>query len=372
MIGVLFFSLLSLAPVSASTGTGIRFSYRDFWFYVSEPTTLDFPSMLFAVQNPSLDPITVVCSYEQIDGFDFNLSFEWTEYQLAPHERKENHYRITVNSTLAVTHLIQILLFTKISASNGSSGLLPGGVIHNKITYYTEETGALLSLNVFDQSLRPRDSTIYINHKGPASTAWTPLRIVNGTHYQGFLPVGSYQVQAYDQETGIYAEELFTLTNETAVDLILQLVGIKIGKLYSYHRYGLLNIQFNLTISNYVEAFEYVEIRTGIYNRLNERLDYVINPQLSLPKVTNFKLLTEFKGLKLNAGAYQIIAQIVTTNNLVLAETRQDVSYTPPTEPNTTIQVLVLFAGALFVGVVMWGTKPQWMSFLEGVKNRLK
>jgi hypothetical protein len=327
--------------------------------------------MEFSIHNPSSIPVTVLCEYERVEGIEVAVDFEWKEYTLEPEEMIKNHYTITVNSSLAVTHLLRIALFTKITSGN-QSGLLGAGVIHNKITYYTEDTGTLLTIRALDQSFRPRDSLIIINYKGPESTAWTPLKHVNGTMFTGFLPVGEYQIQAYDQETGIYAEEIFTLQNETEISLILQLVGIKIGPLHSYHRYGLLNIRFNLTISNYVEAFDYVEIRAGIYDRLNERLDYVVNPQLSLPQVTNFKLLTEFRGLKLNAGAYRILAQIVTTNNLILAETYQDVNYTPPITPAVTIEVMLLFAGGLFVGVVVWRTKPQSIKIYEGVKNKLK
>jgi hypothetical protein len=364
---VLFFSLLTLPPTPATTGTGIGFSYRDFWFYIHEPTTLDFPSMLFTVHNPSVEPVTVVCRQEAIAGLNISITFEWEEYQLAPKEMKTNHYAITINSTLAVTHTLKIVLFTRTTTGNQSS-LAGAGVIHNKITYYTEETGALLTINVLDQSFRPRNSTIYINYKGDASTAWTPLRVINNSFYTGFFPTGEYQLQAYDSETGIYAEKIFTLTNESTVELILQLVAIKIGPLHSYHHLERLYIRFNLTISNYVEAFEYVEIRAAIYNLQAEVLDSVINPQLSLPKITNFKLLTEFKGLQLRAGKYRILAQIVTTNNLILAETYQDVHYTPPVHTSQVIQYGVIVIGA--VVIIVWGTKPQWMNFLEGVRHK--
>ena len=195
MIGVLFFSLLTLEPALANVQTGIGFSYRDFWFYIDEPTVLDFPSMVFTIHNPNADPVTVLCRYERIEGVNVSVEFAWDSYHLAPYEVITNHYRIAVNSTLAITHTLRILLFTQVGAGN-ESGLLGAGIIHNKITYYTAETGALLTVNVLDQSFRPRMSEIYFNYKGEASTAWTPLRIVNDSSYQGFFPLGQYQLQA--------------------------------------------------------------------------------------------------------------------------------------------------------------------------------
>jgi len=369
--GILVFSLLSLSsPLSqGSPQSGIAFSYRDFWFFVDEPTTIDYPTMQFTVYNPSTENITAICRFEEIEGIDLQVFFEWNETIILPFQTQQNHYAIYINSTLAVTHTVRIALYSKIQTTNGSA-LAPAGVITNKISYYTEESGALLTLSILDQSSRPRNSTVFINYKGDESTAWTPIKFLNQSHYyQGFLPLGQYQIQAYDQETGIYGETIFLFNESQAIEVYLQLVNIKIGKVISYHRYNLLYIHFNLTISNYVEAFDFVEIQAILYNLENEKLASVVNPQLSLPQIMDFKIATEFSALKLQAGRYRIQAQIVTTNQIILAVTSQDFTYTPPADPITDLRMLLIFlvigTGAIII------TIPKWTELLRGAKNKL-
>ena len=93
-IGLILFSPLTplffLSPVQ-----GIGFSCSELWFFVDQPTILDYDEMSFSVYNNHLHPVHVECTVEQVEGVNISVGFDWNSVTLNPEEKQVNHYHIT-------------------------------------------------------------------------------------------------------------------------------------------------------------------------------------------------------------------------------------------------------------------------------------
>lgn len=331
-------SFFFLTPVGA-----IELTSTPFWFFIYEPTDIDFPEMVFRVRNSDDQPVEAVCSYKPIEGIDLDVQFTWTNITIAAGGIVENHYSIHVNSSFTVTIRLEIYV-RKRPANQPGSQLSAGGIIHNHLSFYSEEDGALLNINVVDQSNTPRNSTVNILYKYNTSMSWTPIHNFVGTHFEGVFPLGEYLIQARDVKVpNIFTEEHFIITNSSVITLKLELVGFQMflpigrGEVNeTNHIVKLTQAGVNTTINNWVGIIDRVEVFAELYHidadgdetLLDATEPFVISPFYPTFNRTQ-SLVMWFDPMKHPAGNYRIVGKIQ-TYGLLIAHTEEGFPYYPP------------------------------------------
>lgn len=301
--------------------SGFNFSYVNYWFFVNEPTTINNSEMYFQLNNDNDFDITVNCTFEQIEGIDLSVNLLWNIANISVGESLKNYYSIKINSSLATTVIIHINIFQK-PVDSSEQKLAIAGAVTNRVTYYTEEQGHLLRLNIFDQSDRYREAMVTIKHSYNKSAPFTIIKEFNGTDFYGLLPSGNYQIQAYDLDTGIYGEANFKLINDTDINVNLALVGFNMFRLLTTNRLGI-----NTSINNFVGELEEVEIFgellfNGEVISQTEKIRYS-----KFPKITNFYASMWFDPIKMETGEY-IVRGVIYANELFIADKSMSFTYT--------------------------------------------
>lgn len=338
---IFLFSLFTFSPISIKA---ISVNSQEFWFYVSEPTLIDYPQMSFQVKNTKDTPITVNCSFEAVSGVDVEIFLEWETSILDGGEVKFNHYSIYANITYAATVRLEIDV---VDVTGGNLGAAVR--VANYIVFYSGEEGYLLDVNIVDQSGVPRMSEIIVNHKTLTNLTWTPIEYINASSFTGYYPVGHYFIQAKDLETNIYSESIFYLDNTTNVIITLHLVG--------FNRFKFMQdvedpeiIGVNTTIFNNLQVLHDIEIFAEIYRdgelvKSTPKVAYE-----NFPHTIDWDLEMWFPRFSWESGNYSIIGKMVSHEILIAFKHIRFRYAKPPTELDIGS---VIVAGLIAVGVVM-------------------
>lgn len=263
LIGLVFCSLISLSPISKVNA--IEFNATSFHFFIDSPTNISYPDMIFSVKNNQDKPIMVNCTYETFEGINLSVSFFWDSCILQPDEQIQNKYAIFFSSVFNSTFIVRIYLRTLTIGQSGNQAST-GGIIANKVTFFSENTGSFLDLKVSDQSGEPRIANISIRYRPTLNDVFTPVKYLIDSWYQGYLPNGFYRVSAFDLEvSNIYAESDFELTADSLVDLELELVGFRHFKYVTSQTKDYTFLGINGTVVNNLDVIHDVRIYGELY-----------------------------------------------------------------------------------------------------------
>jgi len=338
--------ITGLSLSNSTESSALELVCTEFWFYCSEPTVLEFPTMVFSVRNTELHPIKVICSQEIIEGFNISIATEWETIILDPYESRENRYSIMINETLSTEYEVRIII-SQCATSDNETQATVSAIVLNHIVFYSELEGSLLNLQIEDQSGKPRNATISIKYKQDSTKPWTPIKLVNATSYVGYLPDGIYLVQAVDLDTNIYAEKEFYLTEDTTVYLELKLVGISF-RLLTGDRLGL-----NMTVNNYVGTIEDVTIYAELYYE-----GFLVGTSQKyyaeyFHYTTGFRIAVWFSPYKWETGQYSVTAIIKAHSDTIVSVSSSFTITVPPTlKTNTTFFYVVI----ILVNIVLYTT----------------
>jgi len=343
----------------------IQFTANNYWYFVDEPTTIDFPDMKFTVINDLDVDVQVNVSFMTVEGVDLEVFFEWDSVILGVEESKTNHYAIKINSSLAVTVNVQMLIKQKPLIS-GEQIVSTGGIVVNRVTFYTQEEGALLDLHIVDQSGWPRNATIDIQYRMNQSLSWSPIKNMVGLGYTGYLPKGFYFIRARDFENpNIYAEKTFEMTNDTTVSLALQLVGFKIFQvLFTKVQFEDQNITIcglNVTINNHVGTLEEVKIYAEMYENKTLIQSTLPSEYSEFPKTENFQVSLWFAPINWQNATNYVVRGIIQSRDLIIATKEKDFWYykdeVPTSEQQFPLIELLGTLGLFGVAVLIWKYK---------------
>ena len=336
---IFLFSLFTFSPISTQA---ITINSSQYWFYVSEPTLIDYPQMNFQIINTRDIPITINCSFEPITGIEVDVFLDWESSILEAGEIKQNHYSIYANITYATTVRIEITVSEYIGGNLGTAA-----TVANYIVFYSGDEGHLLEVEVIDQSGVPRLAEISINHKFYLNQTWTPIAFANDSTITGYYPQGHYFIQARDIETSIYAEALLYLDNNTKVFIALQLVGFNRFK-YMQHPEDSEIIGVNTTIFNNLQELHDIEIfaeiyRDGVLVKSTSKVFYSL-----FPSTTDWTLEMWFPRFEWTKGNYSVIGKMV-SHEILIAFKVINFRFNPVVD-NPSITELVMIG--LFVAVI--------------------
>lgn len=240
---------------------GVSFTYTDYWFYVSETGIIDYKDMQFTVKNNQGEAREIVCRYQHIEGINVDLILDWERKTLEAGETALNNYRINVTGELSVIFTLEIYLHEK-PVGSPDSQLTSGGIITNKVAFYSTSAGSLLTLRITDQAERPRVAQVTLRYSKNNSMPYSTIKEFNSSSYYGVLPYGRYRIQAYDLgKPSIYAEENFVL-NDTEHNMTIKLNLVGFGR-FKLEPRSVLGV--NTTIFNHVGELESVKIYAQLY-----------------------------------------------------------------------------------------------------------
>jgi hypothetical protein len=339
---LLFFTF----PISEVQGFGV--SANQYWFFIQEPSTIDFPEMFFSVMNDESFSIQVNCTYERIEGINVSVGFQWESIILEANAKRSNRYSISVYDSFNVTFPVRIFCTAKPLDNSSGQKVIPGVIVLNQITYYSDKTGYHLALQVMDQSSLPREATIIMNHKYNDSVGYTPIKKVNASNIQGYFPQGWYQVIAIDLETSIVAETQFYFDNDTIIFLELQLVGFSQFELISDNKN---HVGVNATINNFVEMLYDVEIYAELY--LDGELLSVSDSKDKIlplfPEITDYGIKTWFNFEDWEITEYVVIGKIYSANQFIASKFKiLPINEVPP---ENQLNPILLIAVGSFIGI---------------------
>jgi hypothetical protein len=330
-IFILIFLTSFLFLESTKPSKGIEFSCSKFNFFVNEPSLIDYPEMTFTVKNNQDDSVIISCDYSSVEGINLTVYFEWQEITLDVGEQVLNHYSIEINSTLSVTIPVRMNIRHRPVGSNTSQST-GGGIITNYITFYTDDDGALLDLNIVDQANTPRNASVILYYRENITVCWTPIKQFNDTRLSGVFPLGKYFVQAYDTKTGIYGEKFFDLTENSIVSVSLKLVGFSKFKLI-YFDSGNKDLPNTKTVGvecsiyNYIEVINSVEIYISLYEDGNHILDSPIDKRSEFVYTTSYETSLYLQPYDYQNAKYTVHGYIL-AGGVLIAERSEGFSYT--------------------------------------------
>lgn len=336
---LLFFTF----PISEVQGFGV--SANQYWFFIQEPSTIDFPEMFFSVNNDESYAIQVNCTFERIEGINVSVKFQWQSITLEAKAKQSNHYSIHVYDSFNVTFPVRI--FCKAKPLDNSSGqkVIPGVIVLNQITYYSDKTGYYLDLQVLDQSGLSRQASVTMNHKYNESVGYTPMKQINTSRIQGYFPQGWYQIIAVDLETSIVAERQFQLNNDSTIILELKLVGFSQFDIITDNKN---HVGVNTTINNFVEMLYDVEIYAELY--LEGELLSVSDSKDKIlplfPQTKNYGIKTWFEFEDWEVAEYVVIGKIYSANQFIASKFKiMPINEVPP--KNQLDPILLIAVGSL-------------------------
>lgn len=358
----LFTPILSIIPVK-----GITFTYTQYWFYIDQPGVIDYKDMQFTVKNNQPNPREIVCTYQKVEGIDIDVIFDWTRINLTVGETAINKYKINVTGELSVIFNLKIFLHEKPLGSSDSQ-LLSGGIMINKVVFYSSTAGSLLTLKITDQAERPREAEVTIKYSLNDSMPYTPIKEFNGSQFYGVLPYGDYRVYAYDiGEPTIYAEQDFVLNDtEHNMTVKLDLVGFGIFKLIPRGTVGV-----ETTIFNHVGELESVKIYAELYYDDTHELLEATNPiKISpLPKSVNQKITMWFQYLDWTPNRKYIVRGVIEAGELPIAyRWSEKFDIIPTEEENKPLITIEGIIGVVFItGIIIYA----FGMTIFGIKNYL-
>lgn len=243
-----FFTLTSVA--------GISFTYTQYWFYIDRPQLVEYTDMSFTVKNNHASSREIVCTYQQIAGIDVEVIFDWNRMNISAGEAVVNNYKLNVTGEFSAIFNLEIFLREKPTGASDSQ-LATGGIINNKVAFYSDQEGSLLTLRITDQADHLRDARVKITYSVNNSMPFTPIKEFNGSSFYGVLPYGNYRVHAYDLKAqNVYAEKSFILNESTkTLNVPLALVGFGMFRLVFIDAVGI-----NSTIFNHVGEIAAVQV----------------------------------------------------------------------------------------------------------------
>ncbi len=242
---------------------GISYSYASYFFYIDDPKVIDYDEMYFSVRNTEDHSVFINCTFKEIYGVNITVDLEWENELFAPNEMKLNRYNITVFDTFTGLYLLEIDVIGYTDISEGNK-LVGGGTVIIGLTYYGDQEGYNLQLEITDQAGHPRNSMVIIRYKSyeyEDTMSFTPIYQFNGTQFEGYLPAGHYQIFARDIETNWVIEEAFELNNDTFKNLQLELVRFDFIPIFDEDG----DVGVNITILNRIEVLYDVEIYAELY-----------------------------------------------------------------------------------------------------------
>lgn len=367
VVFLLIIALTTLTP-QITPSTGLAFSFVEYRFYIDKPTIISYPEMKFSFVNSGSDSIQVNCSYNYVSGLNITVNLTWTSITISPDSRIENNYAINVKDTFNTTALIQITCMQK-SLGQKDNPVASGGVIINWVTYYSENDGSLLNLQIVDQSNKLRNSSVSIFYKKDNTVGWSPIKQFNDSRFDGYLPNGKYQIIAIDLQSGIVGEIQFDLTENLQTKVVLELIGFnQFLPLISNKRLGL-----NFTINNYLETIYEVKIYAILTDSQNQFVSETqMEERTELEKATGLEFVTWFNLFDWKNDNYTITGYIFSQNVNIAkksTEIRPDEElYKTKTEKNNVQNIdlfrvvliaLIFIFSSIYVGTIIKRKKNQ-------------
>jgi hypothetical protein len=313
-------SLFSSIPIQ--NVNGFSFTYQPFWFFISEPQRIEYDEMIFMVTNTENYPIRVECSYTSIENLNVSVGFTWENNTLLAGETKSNHYWFIVGENFNITANIRMTIHKQRLDINGSQLTVGGGII-NQISYYSEEQGSKMTVDVVDQSMK-RISNISVNmfHRANKSVPWTPIyKTVNA--FTGYFPHGHYLILANDLDSGETGESKFEFIEDKTVHVEIQLVGFGVFYYMEHIKNSTLFLQLNTTINNFVGTLEEVVIYAELQkenvkiDETNKEYRQEFSKTIALSQSFWFPPITPI------SGNYSIVGKIYSLEILIATKTIQ-------------------------------------------------
>lgn len=348
----LFTPILTITPVQA-----IEFSYTKFWFFIDDTGVIDFPEMTFSVRNTQEESVELICSYETIEGVNITVGFDWQRMNLTAGEKATNHYTLNVSTKFSATFYMRIFIRQK-PAGSPDSQMTTGGIVINRITYYSEQDGALLDLRIVDQSDAPHEAVIDLEYQLNSSMTFTPIRRFNGTSFYGILPKGTYHLRASDLDSDIFADQTFDLHEEMNLTVTLELVGFNQFNPIEIEddRKGYSILGVNCSINNFVGPLENLDVYAELYFK-DERISTTEPFSISeLERTPSFRFQVWFGTIKWQrGGAYRIRGLIESGNLLIAEEWSDEINPTQFADNTPSLELIFLgFSILVIIGMAAW------------------
>jgi len=335
----LFFLLAITPSFVLSPVTALEFTAQEFWFYIDKPQIINFSEMVFSVRNNNLEPIRINCTFKPIPQVNLSINFSWDSFVLGPNEKKINSYSIFADLSLSAIYEIKIGISQQAPNITGAIATV-GGAIINYVVFYGPDEGEILDLRIVDQAETPRSASVSVNYRVNSSFSWTPINHFNGSRFYGIYPLGDYQVNAIDLETGIRGETTFTLVKNASIFYL----PIPLIELYfdCFDIGSTIGVQFH--IDNYkgelAELVVYAELWDG-----TEKLQTTQNVTLKpFPKTENQIIWINFY-YDIDEGDYIVRGKLESLGFLLATYDRQ-LHFTPPNSPFHLTEL------ALLVGII--------------------
>lgn len=336
--------------MSISNVSAFSISYPEFYFFITEPTIIDYEELVFTVANTQDESLLIQCGYDKILGINVSVEFTWTSVVLEAGKSISNRYKIFVNEALSTTFSLEISC-NGYSLNNETGNKLVGGaVVINRIEYYSETEGYFLNLNIIDQSGKPLLADIRMYHKTNASYPYSPIGSYNDSNIQGYFPKGWYLIQAEHLETGIDGSEQFFLGNDSDFDIELALVGFRYFEPIDD---GKNHLGINATINNYVDVLYEIEIFAKLY-RDGKQLDETNKDYWQeFPKVIDHRIKLWFGYEDWKIGEYEIVAYIYSSGEEIASKYKIMNLSDVPIE--TEIPDFIIVSFGIFLGIMVTG-----------------
>lgn len=340
-----FFVLIT--PVSA-----IGITANSYYFFIDEPTTIDFEELIFYVKNTENEPIEVKCGYDVIEGINVSVELDWTSIIIEPQKSIANHFIIHVGESFNITFPVQISVVGYSLNNETGNKLIGAAIVTNFINYYSEESGYYMDLRIVDQSGRPRIADIKLEHKFNTSYPYTPIKRINASTLTGYFPKGWYSILARDSETGRTGAKQFYLGNDSIIDVEIQLVGFSYFEPIGDSRN---HLGINATINNFVSMLYEVEIFAELF--LNgEKLDETNKDYWQeFPQVSNHRIKLWFSFDEWMEADYEIFAYIYSMGEKI-AEKFKIVSIRDVVQVSNEIPIelviIATFIGGIAVAII--------------------
>ncbi len=370
LVFFLFLSPLTLF-IHPTPARAFGFSYTRYWFFIEDTGIIDYPEMDFTIINVQDYPIEVVCNYQRIEGISIDLYLEWKIAYLSVGESLTNRYWLNVTGRFTVTFILEIYIQQRPSKIEGSQ-LTTGGIVVNKVSFYSESGGSLLDLRIVDQSDTPREATVLLRYSMNDTMPYTPIKQFNGSRFYGVLPRGDYEVYATDIETRIFGRASFSLTENNQLEkVIITLIGFKRFKL---ELVGVLGL--NTTIDNHVGELENVAIYASLYDvadRSTPITRSVILNYTSFPSTINKEVTIWFNKIDFDIEKQYIVQGFITVSGVLAARRwSEKFNINQPKEdplPFITFErvlLIILISGiVIYVGVKEYQKRKQKNEVLE-------
>jgi hypothetical protein len=332
---------MSISPVSA-----FSISYPEFYFFITEPTIIDYEELFFSVANTQDESLLIQCGYDKILGINVSVEFTWDSTILEAGKSVSNRYKIIVNEALSTTFPVEISCIAYSLNNETGNKLVAGAVVVNRIEYYSETEGYFLNLNIIDQSGKPLLADIRMYHKINTSYPYSPIGRYNDSNIQGYFPRGWYLIQAEHIETGIDGSEQFFLGNDSNFDVELALVGFRYFEPIDD---GKNHLGINATINNYVDMLYEVEIFATLYKDGKQLDETNKDYWQEFPRVVDHKIKFWFSYEDWEIGEYEIVGYIYSSGEEIASKFKiMNLSDVPI---KTTIPDYLIISLGIVVGV---------------------